>query len=846
MPTFDLTPDPKILVALTHTPMQPLDALCELIDNSIDSFHVAMLQGNPVQSPLIAIELPRLAELKNNSGAITVLDNGPGLTRDMAEKAIRAGFSGNNPYDTLGLFGMGFNISTGKLGRVTRFLTARSDESHSLEVIIDLDKILESRSYQVPFNLLVKLLGYGDHGTLVEVNGWWPEGNPNNGFIRKLVQYGLPKVREEIGRRYATILRNRNIRILINGDPCMPFDHCIWGDSRYVERRGHGKIPAVFRFDEVIGAQKRCTSCTALIPPETSNCPSCGSSSLRTIEERISGWVGVQRFDSYTEYGIDLIRNGRAIRIGEKNAFFEYVDEFKKTIKDYPIDSPYGRIVGEVQLNHVPVDYLKQDFQKSSPEWLRAMKYLRGESSLQPTQPNADKNTSPVYKLYQGFRRVRTPGKNDMYMGYWDKDKERSERISRDIEKEYYNKFLRKVPGYYDDSEWWKLIEQAETRPLEELVVCPSCGAQNLQGHDICSVCGHVLIGKTCINPDCAETIAQSAQTCPVCGTSQVVTVEEPWTCLVCGTRNNATREACINCSEPRGTENTLSREYLLKNSNKADDLSIPGCSVLLADGGYSPPLDIDTYVTKGSIIPNQRKSAIPLVALKGERVEIFIDKAHQVFKTYGVRPEQMIAGEVALYLYDLNRRLSGQQYYGIHALSNLEWMILRSRWSDALEDSAERVKNDIHALFDSIRALLPDMIGELASDYFDELDGDQKKKLVDNMLSHNEDISKIGEMKASGKYLYYIDEETVVSIFNKSPGLFFDGKFWDTPYTDIPELLDSIIEEVQRRTWATYLNCLEDVASFLRYRSPEGIVIKRARTSLEFLRQRMVSQGVH
>lgn len=37
MVTFDLTPDPKVLVALTHTPMSPLDALCELIDNPIGS-----------------------------------------------------------------------------------------------------------------------------------------------------------------------------------------------------------------------------------------------------------------------------------------------------------------------------------------------------------------------------------------------------------------------------------------------------------------------------------------------------------------------------------------------------------------------------------------------------------------------------------------------------------------------------------------------------------------------------------------------------------------------------------------------------------------------------------------
>ena len=42
---FGFTPDPKVLLALTHTPMQPMDALCELIDNAIDSFHYAKIQG---------------------------------------------------------------------------------------------------------------------------------------------------------------------------------------------------------------------------------------------------------------------------------------------------------------------------------------------------------------------------------------------------------------------------------------------------------------------------------------------------------------------------------------------------------------------------------------------------------------------------------------------------------------------------------------------------------------------------------------------------------------------------------------------------------------------------------
>ena len=126
---FDFTPDPKVLLALTRTPMQPLDALCELIDNAIDSFAIAKIQGVVVDSPLVLIDLPTRKQLSNGTGVVRIRDNGPGMQASDAEKAIKAGFSGNNPYDSLGLFGMGFNISTGKLGNTTTFMTARKDTS---------------------------------------------------------------------------------------------------------------------------------------------------------------------------------------------------------------------------------------------------------------------------------------------------------------------------------------------------------------------------------------------------------------------------------------------------------------------------------------------------------------------------------------------------------------------------------------------------------------------------------------------------------------------------------------------------------------------------------------------
>jgi len=841
MNLIDLTPDPKVLIALTHTPMQPMDALCELIDNAIDSFEVARITGEPIHYPMIIIDLPRPSELVKCEGVLRIRDNGPGLTKEMAEKAIRAGYSGNNPYDSLGLFGMGFNISTGKLGRETRLLTVSKGLDKAMEVIIDLESIQKSRSYKVPFSYSEKPAGF-DSGTLLEISKWWPEGNANSGFIRKLVQYGMPTVRKEIGRRYATILRQGNIRIIINDEPCEAFEHCYWDDSRYVERRGHGKIPAVYRFNELIGTQKRCVLCTALVLPGKTECPSCGSSSLRTIEERIRGWVGVQRFDDTTEFGVDLIRNGRAIRIGEKSAFFDYVDEFKRMVKDYPIDSQYGRIIGEVHLNHVPVDFLKQDYQRSSPEWQRAMSYIRGDSSLQPNQPNADKNISPIYMLYQGYRRVRTPGKTDMYMGYWDQDDDKAKRISRDKEKEFYEKFKKKVPGFYDDSEWWKLVEQADTRPLEELIECPDCMAQNLKEHDTCAVCGCVLIGKHCIHVDCGQIIPQSAMKCPYCGISQEPIVEEPWTCQVCGVRNSANREACESCGEVKGSINSLSFDFLYSNSNKADDLSISGCSVLLANDEHSTPIDVDVYVTNGPIIPNNNPDKqIPLIAFKGERIEIFIDKTHRLFRSFRVCPEMAISSEIALYIYDMNRRLSGQQFQGLHTLANLEWSIMNTYWAESLEDSIEKIRETIQAFFDQLRMKLLSLLGESSVDYFDDMNEEQKKQLINNMLDQGIDIGKIGELKNSGKYLNYVDEDTILNIFKKSPSTFFDQKFWKTPYSSISDLPEAVIEQAQDRIFSTYMNCLEDVVSYLRNRSPESIINQRAKLSLEFLLQKVI-----
>ena len=107
---------------------------------------------------------------------------------------------------------------------------------------------------------------------------------------------------------------------------------------------------------------------------------------------------------------------------------------------------------------------------------------------------------------------------------------------------------------------------------------------------------------------------------------------------------------------------------------------------------------------------------------------------------------------------------------------------------------------------------------------------------MVENMIERDEDISAIGELKASGKYLNYVTPATVVHIFKKHTAEFFDGAVWDQPYTKITDIPDTIMEQVREQIRNTYQNCFEDCSAFLNSRQPDPILVRRTRSSLQYL----------
>lgn len=800
MNSLNITPDTKVLIALTRTTMQPIDALCELIDNAIDSFKHATEKGIVIDNPMVTVEIASKKDIKNGGGRICVADNGPGMTVEELEKSIRAGYSGNNAYDNLGLFGMGFNISTGKLGVRTRVATARPGAKDYILVDLDLNEINRSKSFQVPYEVKDRAL-YDPFfptpersGTVIEVTRWWPKGNANEDFAYKLAAIPAPTLRATIGRRYSTILREKKIRIVINNNDCHPYEPCVWSPSRFVVKQGVS-VPACMNIDEIVGTVRKCEKCGTEIPLEGNECPECHCHEIRTVTQRIWGWVGIQRYDDPNDYGIDLIRNGRCICVAEKDAFFYYRDESQRLIKDYPIDNggTNGRIIGEIHMDFVPVGFTKEDFERASVEWQRAIRCLRGETSLQPTKvPEGAQNTSYVYRLYQAYRKVE-PGPKGLYMGEWDTVKDGPVRISRDKENELKQRFLKHEPGYFDDEEWYKLVEGAIVRPPtpeadgSKISKCPGCGAELPPDTETCPFCAEVVIGKKCQNPTCGKRIPLTAVTCPHCGSEQTggsgssssgggglaVTVDAVWYCDVCKAKNSVADAVCVSCHAPKGAKNPVSEEFLSANSSKKDELSADGYELHLPNVDKLDKITFETFFTNGKIQRFGSAEALPFVEFrKVKKVRVFIDPTHPQFARGRLAIEETVAQEVAHYVMEYG--LSESQRSELTCrLSIIADAIKRECWPDDFLPDRRRVAERVSDIMKAIKGQLADEY-DPEDGYFDDLDDQGKKETLQAFVSNGIPQGQYSDMCAGGEFLRYVPDEFVYELFCLHPEDFF------------------------------------------------------------------------
>jgi hypothetical protein len=414
--TINLTPDPRILRMLGQIELKGWQCIAELVDNSID----AMLKSVSKQKKNeINIIIPTRPEISRNS-PLVIRDNGIGMTSDELENCLKAGYTSQSS-DNLGLFGMGFNIATARLGDVVEVWTSTYEMDHEIGVRIDLIEMQRTKSFERELLRRKKLLLLS--GTSIEISKFHPRAE-------KLLN--RQHIQKELNRIYSKkLLEDYKISISVNDAYIKPFEFCIWSEERYVEYEGE-KIYAVQHFTHEFDDRHYCARCFIWIDEyehelaTESVCPNCNQPDM--VQKRkinIKGWVGIQRYNDLEHYGINVIRNGRIIKKLDKS-LFTWQDRYNvnngESIKDYPIDTTTqgGRIVGEIIADFITPTYTKDSFEETDRHWLDTVEVVRGKGPLQPRvgeKLNFSKNQSPLAKLFYGYRKSHPPGLRNLIPG---------------------------------------------------------------------------------------------------------------------------------------------------------------------------------------------------------------------------------------------------------------------------------------------------------------------------------------------------------------------------------------------------------------------------------------------
>lgn len=386
---------------------------------------------------------------------IEITDNASGMSLEQIQDAVRAGYTSNDPVGTLGLFGMGFNIATARLGERTRILSSRVGDVEWVGVEIDFQKLIESKSFEAPVVREPKD-DKSDSGTRISVSGLRPS-TLNELSSKKR------EIRKQLAIVYTPLLKSQEVSIVVQGNQLRPHNHCVWSETRYVQRGGQ-TVNAVLHIDRSLG--------TALFD-KNRNCYLTGSetdryeiarsngeslpSNIIERDRRITGWLGIQRYADPNDYGIDFIRNGRKILVSDKSFFFYDNPITLQKELQYPLElgtSVGGRIVGELNVDFLLPTYQKNDFDKSDMSWQDMREMICGTGPFRQRSRKSmgfdGPNDSPLGRLVNAYSRI-DKGTKCLF-------------APNDLAKQYAAEFYKNSSEYMDDTKWWKAAQEEDQK----------------------------------------------------------------------------------------------------------------------------------------------------------------------------------------------------------------------------------------------------------------------------------------------------------------------------------------------------------------------------------------------
>ena len=756
---FDLTPHPRILPMLGEIVLPQWRCLAELVDNSLDSFIEAKRAGTPIQNSLVSVTVPT----GNSHGSrLSVRDNGPGMDADTLERAARAGWTSHDPINNLGLFGMGFNIATARLGLRTTIWTTKFGQSEWVGLEIDFEQLTRQQAFITP--ALTRPKPNQDlSGTEVIVERLKPE--QVDWFSRA---YNRSNISKQLGKIYSSMIGPASIpisfRLEINGNQVSPKLHCIWGGpgnpDRVVETARLGSVDAFQQIDVRLEPRLFCTQCWNWIGPNQKTCASCETSdNIVERERRVHGWLGIQRYLDRNDYGIDILRNGRKIEIGNKDLFKWFDESSDMEEIEYPIDDPRdrGRIVGEIHLDHCRVPYTKDRFVREDAVWREMVEIVRGNTPLRPdmaTRMGAGENSSALYRLFQAFRRSNPHNRR---AGGWNRilvvpDNDRAQTMAKHFD---YGE-----SEYQTDQKWWELVEEAEAEILRGGRASTTTTQTSGERADDSSseTLGGEPEGES---PSSTTMQVQAPDTIPQPIRTRIASLSRQYTDELTGQRYEVEAFAV-----------------------EADDPLLVGLRC---------PWTIQRTTTG--------------------LWEFYVETNSAVFRSMTLTPLDALLIQLAYLIADFERGQGSRSAFGAILTG------LREKYAKAsLLDPQSLISEAIAQLIDIARSIVGRISVSDARAFFDGLSPSRRESVRVAMASRG--VSNPHGAIDDGRFLQYSSPSIISEFVKSNPTMFFDGHYWDEPYSELDYGSSVSTDEARAGLLGHYGGLLAD-AVWLAQQSP-------------------------
>ncbi len=751
--TVDITPTPRVLSILGDIPFATWQCIAELMDNSLDAFASARRKGIVLDSPQVAVSWSR-ENILPREREIVIRDNGVGMDLPTLRNAARAGFSNNDPIHNLGLFGMGFNIATAKLGDETLFLSATKDSSKWMGIKINFDDLQKAGSFQAPVISEPKETP-DESGTIIIVR------KLKNGIISDLNTRQASLLRKRLEKVYTPILSSRDVSITIQGKDLNPQPLCTWSETRFVVRKNR-KISAIQKIDVDLGPMYFDEARNRYIAEDEYEALDLDiRREIRPRQRRLTGWIGIQRFSDPSDFGIDFIRNGRKILVGDKSLFqFENPETGMPTI-EYPIElgtTTGGRIVGELNVDYLIPTYQKNGFDTTDSSWALTRDAIRGAGPLLPKNREilgySGSNDSPLGLLVAGYRRLDRGTKNLS--------------IDNALAKEYYREFQKATPGFLTDEKWYKAAQESDR--LEGTPTTPVNTGTNLSD-----------------DPDAygPETVLPEGG--------------KP-------TSNATTNEPTTSAPKTPPANVTSSRNELLAHSVKIESLS----NKYTFDQRHGA-FNVTAYEVTGAHIKENGARRPCMMIQDGVDIDFFFDSTHPILAEYPLTAKHILLMELAQRFAARDSGLSTMNVY---------FGLVDTFMSDE-RINVEVLRNRATSILQTIKDAMPEIVKHHVSEAKAVLHAEpmEEETCLNKLLaSASHLVTHYNNADEEGaKVFAFISDASIARFVDHFPALFLDGHVFAQPYMSVIVAdNDSMTERLRRSSVAIVTAYINDAASIL------------------------------